>query len=144
MINSILVPVDFSACSLAAVRYAARLCGEVDAKLTLLHVIEPHHVIAEMAAPEGATELEALGCHAHGDANAAFKEVAAELGKLELEVHAGCSTGHPRDAIVEAAAKCDLIVMGTHGRSGLRHVIMGSVAEQVIRRASCPVLVVRQ
>jgi nucleotide-binding universal stress UspA family protein len=147
----ILVPIDFSAPSRAAVELAARLAGR-GASVDVLHVWEtPHHVGAAGEAggdalvvhlPSG--ERSTVSDYIHDSAKRemhAFLAGLSDLGHVELrrELRAGA----PADAIVEAAQGYDLVVMGTHGRRGLPHVFLGSVAEKVVRRAPCPVWTLR-
>lgn len=129
-LSRILLPTDFSEYSGAATKYACGLAEQYNAELHLLHVFETH----ETADPE-------------------FKGVVR--GRLEEFLKPGWEEGRKVIKttaegatfleIIRYARKhdIDLIVMGTHGRSGLAHVLMGSVAERVVRKASCPVLVVR-
>ena len=143
-IRRILVPVDFSAHSDRAVRYAATLAGQVGASVALLHVVEDllattaysEVLIADVADVMQATinrsyrQLQLLkeGMFPHG-----------------ADVETTAVVGRPAHAIVERAASggFDLVVMGTHGRTGLSHMVMGSVAERVVRTSPCAVLTVR-
>jgi nucleotide-binding universal stress UspA family protein len=143
-IKRILVPTDFSECAVPAVRYAAELADKFAAELVLLHVV-PDAVLAlpdaVMPTPAPMADLEALTDAGHqGLANL----IAAE--KLEpRHPRAEVRIGSPATEIVAAAKDlhADLICIGTHGRGGLARVILGSVAEMVVRQAPCPVLTVR-
>ena len=134
-----LVPIDCSADADYALAYALELARKLQAKLTLLHVIEPLLVSSVEIMP--APFQQALE----------DKMTEAMLPYHERVTAAGLSCdytiGHgvPFQVIIATArtAYIDLIIMGTHGRTGLRHVLIGSVAERVVRLASCPVLVVR-
>ena len=123
-IRNILVATDFSPCSDQAIRAALALARHFGARLHLLHVV-PH-------AAERAASLERLGAvaEAHVDGVSFTASVAA---------------GRPAPEIVRYAEheQVDLIVVGTHGRTGLAHVVMGSVAEAVVRTAPCQVLTIR-
>jgi nucleotide-binding universal stress UspA family protein len=146
-ISRILVPVDFSAYSDRALDYAAMLAEKVDASLYLLHVVDvppaPAPSTGEFygfALPELEPGLVAEVQRQMGDAVARLAE--AGMASTHVEVR----TGPTATTIVNIASKeaCDLIVMGSHGRTGLAHLFMGSVAERVTRTAPCPVLTVRE
>jgi nucleotide-binding universal stress UspA family protein len=137
----ILVPTDFSSTSIAALKYAVLYARQFGASLDLLHVLEPPPFLSDLKdVPLAMTDQEAA------------KKVTAELAKLaRREVGAAVPTtplvrtGKAYVEITEAARelKADLIVIATHGYTGLKHTLLGSVAERVIRHAACPVLVVR-
>ena len=142
-LTRILVPTDFSETSMAALKYALPLAESFGAELHLLHVIDlaaGQYLAAEMAmVPGPATEAEA---HARADA-----ELAALLTRDEMtEYRARLVTmrGAPFASIVAYAREqhIDLIVMGTHGRGAVAHLLIGSVAERVVRKAPCPVLTI--
>lgn len=156
-----LVPTDFSETALHALSYALEEARLHQANLTLLHVLPPHAVTDVYYASPEATRSTSdprldvlLGSHGpsepavvRSDPDQAALTRLRELmpdtfqGMWEAEV----ARGQPADAIVRFAQErdIDLIVMGTHGRSGLQHVFLGSVAEKVVRQAPCPVLIVR-
>ena len=142
-LRKILVPIDFSAYSADATAWAADLARRYDASVTLVHVYQP----VSMALPEGyvlmsanaladlLTELDAALAQARKDLEAT-ERVVAETMLLQ---------GVPFAEIVQFArdGHYDLIVMGTHGRTGFKHALLGSVAEKVVRKAPCPVLTIR-
>jgi nucleotide-binding universal stress UspA family protein len=135
-IHHILAPTDFSAPASQAVTAAFDLAQTFGAKLSLLHVIEVPTYAIEVALPLEALEQDAR------------RELACLLPKAEaahVEVTRLVHVGVPYQRIVETATaeSVDLIVMATHGRTGLRHLVLGSVAERVVRLASCPVLTIR-
>lgn len=136
VIKRILVPVDFSEESLNAVAYARDLAKQFEAELLLLHVIEPIHFITE-------SEVYTQQRHLSQAQLGRLAEALREEGQRFRNMIKG---GIPSKVIVETArsARASLIVMGTHGRSGLAHAVIGSVAEKVVRTASCPVLTVRR
>ncbi|HEX9871517.1 MAG TPA: universal stress protein [Candidatus Tectomicrobia bacterium] len=142
-IRQILAPTDFSESSKQAVAYAYEWAQTFGAKLLLLHVVEllVYPVEIFLVSEEGTTLLDDLERQARLDL--------AELVPKSLDgtVEVLCQTvvGTPYLRIVEVAAaeKVDLIVMSTHGRTGLSHLVMGSVAERVVRMAPCPVLTIR-
>lgn len=131
-IGRILVPTDFSPCSLHALRHAEEMARRFGAELTLLHVSDP---LSGSDLP-GAGELSG---------RREIDRALVLLRERDYRVRGVLRRGHPADEIVQAAAaeRADLIVIGTHGRTGLKHALMGSVAEGVVRKAPCPVLTVR-
>jgi nucleotide-binding universal stress UspA family protein len=142
-IRKILLPTDFSAHSREAQAWAIELARRYDASLTLVHVYQP----ISYALPEGyvlpsanlLADLEVSLGRALDDAK---KQLEAGSG---LRVDTALMQGVPFAEIVRFAREgsYDLIVLSTHGRTGLRHVLLGSVAEKVVRKAPCPVLTVR-
>jgi nucleotide-binding universal stress UspA family protein len=141
-IHTILVPVDFSQCSLAGVKYAAFLAKRFHATLRLFHVIYPcvDYVFVDRAGVRISELVDALQ-------NAARQEMEAlkQADFLrDVSVQTEIRPGLPVDQVCGAAddPNLDLIVISTHGRSGFKHAVMGSVAEHVVRYAACPVLVV--
>jgi universal stress protein A len=138
-----LVPLDFSEYANYALEYAIHLAGKLEARLTLLHVIQPVPLEgADMGVTLPYTALQDLEAEIMQSMEACLARVtAAGLAGEIVVVH-----GVPFHEIVETAKaqKIDLIVMGTHGRTGLQHILLGSVAEKVVRLAPCPVLVARQ
>jgi nucleotide-binding universal stress UspA family protein len=142
-ITRILVPVDFSAHSDRALRYAATLAGQVGASVELLHVVEEftYGAFSEVYVPNVPDLMQEAINNAVDRVTALKADVFPHGADVETAVYAG----RPALTIVEhaSAGKFDLIVMGTHGRTGLPHLFMGSVAEQVLRTAPCPVLTVR-
>jgi len=145
MFTRILVPIDFSAPSDAALEYARTVATRFGASLHLLHVAEdPYRALysAEVYVPE----VEGLRDEILADATSRLKNRLQSSDIRELNATAEAVIGTPAGSIVEYAGahEIDLIVMGTHGRGGMSHLLMGSVAERVVRTAPCPVLTVRQ
>jgi len=145
MFKRILVAMDFSTPSDAALDYARSVATRFDASLHLLHVAEdPYRALysAEVFVPE----VEGLRDEILRDATGRLNDrlVASDVNELHATVDAVIGT--PAGCIVEYAGahEMDLIVMGTHGRGGMSHLLMGSVAERVVRTASCPVLTVSE
>jgi nucleotide-binding universal stress UspA family protein len=142
-IRHLLVPTDFSTCSGAALELACELSARLDAGLTLLHAYSlPVYPLPEgviMASPETFGEVLARNERAIAEE----RQRALELGAYHVE--ALLTEGSPFEEIVRVARdqRVDLIVMGTHGRGTFGHLIMGSVAEKVVRKGPCPVLTVR-
>jgi nucleotide-binding universal stress UspA family protein len=143
IVQHVLVPIDFSATADRALAYAIALAQQLQARLTLLHVLDMTPVtMDEMTAGVTATSLEAQETEAQHLLQASLERVqrAGLQGDLLLV------QGTPTQTIVDMAGEqgVDLILMGTHGRTGLAHVFLGSVAEHVVRQGPCPVLVVRR
>lgn len=140
-LKRVLVPIDFSETSEVAVRYGIALARVFNAKLYLLHVIH------EGFGAEMAVSTLPLGLldHMQNDARERLAKILTEREQKELRSESVVLQGAPDIQIVGFARErdVDLIVMGTHGRSGLAHILMGGVAEKVVRRAPCPVLTVR-
>lgn len=135
-IHHILTPTDFSAPANQAVTAAFELAQTFGAKVSLLHVIEVPVYAIEVALP-----LEALERNAR-------RELALLLPEAEaahVDVTRLVDIGVPYQKIVETvtAEHVDLIVMATHGRTSLSHLVLGSVAERVVRMTPCPVLTIR-
>jgi nucleotide-binding universal stress UspA family protein len=137
----ILVATDFSEHADRALAYAAELAVGLEAELRLLHAVS----IPALGIP-------AMGVSYPAMEDSIVKEAKEALAALEVRYRgrvriAGThlEVGDPRDVIDRVAeeTRADLIVMGTHGRRGLRRVLLGSVAEAVVRSAPCPVLIVR-
>ena len=144
MFKRILVPTDFSAPSDAALECARTVATRFGASLHLLHVAEdPYRALysAEVYVPE----FEGLRDQIVADAIDRLNGRLRTSDIHDLRATADTVIGTPAWSIVEYATghDIDLIVMGTHGRGGMSHLLMGSVAERVVRAAPCPVLTVR-
>jgi nucleotide-binding universal stress UspA family protein len=136
MFTRILVPTDFSPASDNALRYARALAAKFGAALEVLHVLDNDFLRAVVTDP-------------HDVEMGALKKVQSLLTAGERERGAMAlvmRSDDPADEIVSYARSTpiDLIVMGTHGRHGVAHLLMGSVAEKIVRDAPCPVMTVRQ
>jgi universal stress protein A len=141
-LKSILVPIDFSACAIAALDFAVGLAARLDARIHVMNVVGVQTLGAEYGVPvtaEMADRVLESNEQELVELIAARSQLAA-FGPPVLEV------GDPRTQIEEQARAlgADLIVMGTHGRRGVKRLVLGSVAESVLRAAPCPVLVVRE
>lgn len=141
-INTILVPVDFSDDASAALDYAIELAQDFNAEIHLIHA---YQTMVAAAAPYGVSVPIALNEDLRKAAAASLAEWNERVVKAGLTVATHLSPDTPSSAIVAAATTMgvDLIVMGTRGLTGLRHVIVGSVAERTVRTAPCPVLTVK-
>jgi nucleotide-binding universal stress UspA family protein len=137
-----LVPIDFSSYAEQALDSAIALAQKLQARVTLLHVIQPPGVNVAGGIWPSATFLQDLEAAVTRDMEGYLVRVtAAGLAGEIVIVH-----GVPFQEILDTAKarQVDLIIMGTHGRTGLSHVLLGSVAEKVVRLAPCPVLIARQ
>ena len=144
-LDRILVPVDFSTHSEKAIRYAATLANKFGARLSLLHVVEDPFVTGAWQAEVFVPNIPELLNDLIKAAKTQMAERKRYLAAHGFVVETVVITGRPATAIVEEAltGRFDLIVMGTHGRTGLSHAVFGSVAERVVQKAPCPVLTVR-
>lgn len=146
MFTRILVPTDFSPPSDAALEYARLLAAKFGASLHLLHVVDDPTAssafVADSYAPAGPDLQETF----LSDARQRLASLLSHAERDSCDTTTAAAIGVPAATIVDVAAASgvSLIVMGTHGRTGLAHLLMGSVAEQVVRTAPCPVLTVRQ
>ena len=136
----ILVPHDFSDAAAHAFRVAIALAREHRGRLTVLHVVTPYQPVTQLP--------EVTGWISDAEIVAGTKRSLDELVRRELRGRGPATRfdvelGDPATRIVAAAKSADLIVMATEGRTGLSHLLIGSVAEKVVRRAKCPVLTVR-
>jgi universal stress protein A len=142
-IQHILAPTDFSDHSKKALDYALGLAEKFGAKLSLLHVVEiPPYPVEGYAPPSlAATFLEDLERQATEELARWLPEAAAQ----NVEVTRVVAVGSPYRKILETAEAegVDLIVMATTGRTGISRLVMGSVAERIVRHARCPVLTIR-
>jgi nucleotide-binding universal stress UspA family protein len=138
-----LVPTDFSPYADQALAEAIDLAHAVDAQITLLHVLQLMPLTVGDVPPEYFSDyLEAIEIEAQRHMQASLNRIY----QAGLQADSAITQGIPFQAIVEMAGekKADLIIMGTQGRTGLPHLLIGSVAEKVVRLAPCPVLVARQ
>ena len=144
-ITRILVPVDFSKDSLHALAYASELGDALQAGLRLLHVVDQTYLANAPELMAANPKLAKLLEEQWQTAEAQMARITAELEKKGRAVRPLLKRGSPAQVIVDTAKRggADLIVMGTHGRTGLAHMLIGSVAERVVRTARCPVLTVR-
>ncbi len=140
-VRNILVAVDFSSPSLNAVEYAIQLAHGLGCKLTLMHVLEP--LCYDLDCGLGLIEQETRKRDHWNKQLSELKDLITSIG---LPADVDISGGFPSDAILAGMLRhrSDLVVMGTHGRRGVSDRRFGSVAEAVLRRATCPVLTVKQ
>jgi universal stress protein A len=142
LFGKILVPTDFSAHAQEAVRYAAELARTCDAPLSIVHVYD----VTPYVMPETVPLYDTLQL---GQLREEFQKQLLPIQQQAMQagvarVDTQLLQGSPPGEIARFAAEhaYDLIVMGTHGRSGLAHLLLGSVTEKVVRKAPCPVLTI--
>jgi nucleotide-binding universal stress UspA family protein len=133
-VTKILFPTDFSTCSDVGLEQATALARDAGAELLIVHVEEPP------AAYGGGEMYYGIAEPDHAELHRMLRDVRPTDPAVPYEHR--ILRGDPASEIVAEAERenCDLIVMGTHGRTGLTRLLMGSVAEGVVRRAKCPVL----
>lgn len=143
-IKTILVPIDFSDASAAALRFARALAEAFGSTLHLLHVVQDPYV-QPWAAEAFGVSLAGVLERWEQDALGQLENLVPEPERRAHPVHCATRVGHPFVEILACAAeqKADLIVMGTHGRGPVAHMLLGSVTEKVVRKAPCPVMTVR-
>ena len=144
-IQAILVPVDYSACSAAAVRFAVELASKLGAELDIVHVWDRPAYVSDslkVGHGEGARSLVEL---IRENAEAEMAQFLAKLGlPATLKLSTRLLSGNPAATVLKTLQerKHQLLVVGTHGRTGLRHMLLGSVAEKLVRLSPVPVLTV--
>ncbi len=147
LMRKILVPIDLSPASTRVLEQAQAFAAQFSASIDLLYVYNPPAVLAPEAllTGVGATELPFLEWLGNSARERLLKFESQARSEGIAIAHSYCELGDPASTIVERAGSggYDLLVMGTHGRTGLSHALMGSVAEKVVRRARCAVLTVR-
>ena len=141
-LDRILVPTDFSEHSRRALRYALAFAKQFGAEVILLHAIYPHYYASN---PDYfSSDYGSLLDEAHRTAKAEMAKFVQVTSFNGVSFKTRIEEGHPVQNILDVAKEwdADLIVTSTHGRTGLEHVLIGSTAEQVVRYAKCPVLVI--
>jgi universal stress protein A len=135
----ILCPTDFSLCAAAAVAWAVQLAGVFSARIFLLHALPSvEHLFV---GPDAISPVPQIVEAARAQATAELQRIQRQYGERIARIEVREGTTH--ECILDAAAEADLVVIGTHGRTGLKHVLLGSVAERVVRLSPVPVLTVR-
>ncbi len=143
LVKSILIPTDGSDYSLYAVRYAVELCRELGAEIVLVSVVdiryEMYDVYSEIHSIDRIEEL------IREQITRALKRHAAEIREKGIKVKKIIKVGDVVQEILQVIREesIDLVVIGTHGRKGFSHMLLGSTTEKLVRAASCPVLTVR-
>lgn len=141
-IRKILVPSDFSDYSVTAFEWAQEFAAKWDAQVLVLHVFSTTPPVPTM---EGMSiNLAQFEADLRADIDTRLKQFTANPSIAPKQIQTKVVVGSAFHEICQVAEQdqIDLIIMGSHGRTGLQHVLLGSVAERVVRHASCPVLVV--
>jgi nucleotide-binding universal stress UspA family protein len=147
-VKKILAPIDFSEISMEAMRGAMELAKDVGAEVHLVHIVAPHHVFIPLPLATNAEQSRELAREA-----AMLEQAEEELKRIKKDefgdskkVVTFAEVGHPAQKLVEYAKRneIDLIMLATHGRTGAEHLVIGSVAEKLVRYAPCSVLVYRR
>ena len=141
-VQRILVPLDFSRHADAVLEWAAHLAEEHQSRLLLLHA---YHLPVEFQQLEGAYLPQDFWASVKSEAEQSLNRYAEPLRQRGLAVDLIVREGYPATVIEEEATEqqADLIVIGTRGLSGLKHLLLGSIAERVVQKAPCPVLTVK-
>ena len=143
-LNCILVPVDFSAPSRQALRFAREWGARFGSQIVLLHVVEPANALAAFGLEPVASLVVPVDFR--DQAQAELRRLMAEEFSPSEKVSMQLREGAPYDQIAQAAREvaADVIIIATHGRTGLSRALLGSTAERVVRHAPCPVLTLRR
>ena len=143
-IKKVLVPIDFSDYSKSALKYAVNFAKSFNADIILIYVVEPviyppDFSMGQIAMPSITTEWDD---RAKDELQKLAKSEIAEIANVKTII----KTGKPFVEIIETAKEenIDLIIIATHGHSGVEHILFGSTAEKVVRKAPCPVLTLRE
>jgi len=144
-IRRILVPTDFSAHGDCALAYGLNLAQQSGAALHLLHVIGRHEDLQQVQQHPDFTSDSMFVTEFLAQLEEGGEQASAASSWANVQITRAFRLGNPARAICQyaEAEKIDLVIVGTHGRSGLVHALLGSVAEQVVRSSPCPVLTVR-
>ena len=141
-IRRILVPLDFSESTSPLLEWAAHLASQHGSSVVLLHA---YHLPVEFQQLEGAYLPPDFWSNVKSEAEQSLGRFAEDLTARDVEVETIVREGYPASVIVDEAEAqgVDMIVIGTHGHSGLKHMLLGSIAERVVQKSHCPVLTVK-
>jgi nucleotide-binding universal stress UspA family protein len=138
--NTVIAPIDFSRASRGVIDEAIRLARSVQGRVVVMHVVKPA-VFASEVAPIASTAVE-MTAEVERVARAQLQTMQRQLMKKGISVETVCTTGSPIRRIVEQDQAARYIVMGSHGRTALRQLVVGGTASGVLKKAACPVVVV--
>ncbi len=143
-IKKILVPIDFSDYSKSALRYAVSFAKLFNSEMVLIYVVEP--IIYPPDFSMGQIAIPSMNTEWDKTANEQLEKLSKSEIPGNIRVKTLVKTGKPFVEIIETAAdeNTDLIIIATHGHSGVEHILFGSTAEKVVRKAPCPVLTLRE
>ncbi len=144
LINKILVPIDFSDYSKSALKYAVEFAKHFNAQMYLIYVIEP--VIYPADFSMGQVAIPSIDTDIQKRAEEELNNLAKTFIDPSIKVETIIKTGKPFVEINETAKEkdIDIIIIATHGHTGVEHLLFGSTAEKVVRKAPCPVLTLRE
>lgn len=144
LIKKILVPIDFSDYSKNALKYAVQFAKQFNAKISLIYVVEPIIYPADFSM--GQVAIPSTDIDLHSRAEDELKNLAKNMIEASIVGETIIKTGKPFVEIIETAKEkdADLIIIATHGHTGVEHLLFGSTAEKVVRKAPCPVLTLRE
>lgn len=142
-VQRILVPIDFSEHAEPVIDWAAHLAEEHGSEVVLLHA---YHVPVEFQQAEGAYLPAEFWTAVQDDARRSLERYGDRLRARGIPVQEVTREGYPATVIEDEVERqsADLVVIGSHGRSGLRHLLLGSIAERVVQKVRCPVLTVKR
>ncbi|GAB4296883.1 MAG: universal stress protein [Ignavibacteriaceae bacterium] len=143
-INKILVPIDFSDYSKSALKYAINFAQQFSSEMILVYVVEP--IVYPPDFSMGQIAIPAVNSDWDKRAREELDKLAKDEVPKDLKVKTIVKTGKPFVEIIESAKEedVDLIIIATHGHTGVEHILFGSTAEKVVRKAPCPVLTLRE
>ena len=141
--KTVLVPLVFSVLSDAALQRASQMARQFGSKLVLVHAVEP--IIQPVEYAIVPAEMEEINIRQVSSCRTRLIRLKDRLEEEGIQCKVEVKLGRPWQVVAETAKRlrCDLIIIPTHGRSGVRHLLMGSTAERVVQHAHCPVLVLR-
>lgn len=142
-VQRILVPIDFSEHAEPVIDWAAHLAEEHGSEVVLLHA---YHVPVEFQQAEGAYLPAEFWTAVQDDSRRSLERYGDRLRARGIPVQEVTREGYPATVIEDEVERqsADLVVIGSHGRSGLRHLLLGSIAERVVQKVRCPVLTVKR
>ena len=142
-IKKILYPTDFSECSKYALKYGVSFCKEFKAKLYILHIIDNTYLDPNLY--DFLPSEQNLNIDWEGNVNKRIDQLVESEIKDDIEIEKLVGIGTPFVEVINTAKEkeVDLIVIATHGRTGLKHALFGSTAEKVVRKSHCPVLSIK-
>lgn len=142
MFKKILCPLDFSEFTDEIVNYAVNIAGKYGAELHFLHIVPNLNYFTPYESFLTPENLIAIEKNIEAEVDKDFEKI---IKKVDMPVKKIVKNGAPFVEIIDyvKAESIDLVIMGTHGRSGIEHILIGSVAEKVVRKSPCPVLTIR-
>ena len=145
-VKTILLPVDYHDYSPHTLAYGKEYARHFNAQIVLVYAVEPFRMRVSMEQIENTRESRAENAVSAGEVALFRLQTLAENEFPGFPVITDVRVGHPHEVIVHSAREhiADIIIMATHGLTGLEHVLIGSVSEKVISRAPCPVMVIRE